>query len=78
MKKLTILEAFEAMKCFLDAYYERGEKQQGEIGVLLGGLQFLEDGATADPAFWYDWEESVKKVLSPGYTPSKLELIKPN
>ena len=76
MKKLTILQAFEAMKCFLDAYYERGKGQEEQIGVLLGGLQFLEDGDTADPAQWHDWEESVEKVLSPGYAPSKLELLK--
>jgi len=76
MKKLTILEAFEAMKVFLDGYYER--THSGDIGSLLDELEFLEDGGTADPAAWEDWEESVEKVLSPGYTPSKLELGKPN
>lgn len=76
MRKLTILEAFEAMKCFLDAYYERGKRQEKQIGTLLDELQFLEDGDTADPAQWYDWEASVDKVLKPGYTPSKLELLK--
>ena len=77
-KELTILEAFETMKCFLEQYYERGKRQEGEIGQLLGDLQFLEDSGTADPAQWHDWEKSVEKVLKSGYTPSKLEMRKPD
>ena len=75
MRNLTILEAFEAMKCFLDTHYERTHSD--DVGSLLGDLQFLEDSGTADPAAWEDWEKSVEKVLTPGYTPSKLELQKP-
>ena len=75
MRNLTILEAFEAMKCFLDTYYNYTKSD--DVGGLLGGLQFLEDGSTADPAYWQEWEESVEKVFTPGYTPSKLELQKP-
>ena len=75
MKNITVLQAFEVMKVFLDGYYKRIHSD--DIGSLLDELEFLDDGGTADPAAWEYWGESVEKVLSPGYTPSKLELKKP-
>ncbi len=75
MKRVTILQAFEAMKVFLEGYYER--TQSDDIGSLLGDLDFLEDGITADPAAWGDWMGSVRKILDTWPTLSMLNLSKP-
>lgn len=58
--KLTTLEAFNAMRLFLEKFYE--ETVSDDIGSLLGELEFLEDGGTADPAAWYSWEKCVNKI----------------
>lgn len=59
--KLTSLQAFNAMKLFLEKYYE--ETSSDDVASLLSELQFLEDGSTADPAAWESWDESVQKAL---------------
>lgn len=46
---LTSHQAYLVMFEFLRRYYERG--QSDEIGGLLGGLQLLPDGQSADPAY---------------------------
>lgn len=46
---LTSHQAYLVMFEFLRRYYERG--QSDEIGGLLGGLQLLPDGQSADPTY---------------------------
>ncbi|AUM95028.1 hypothetical protein ACFLKB_04845 [Clostridium sp. FAM 1755] len=46
-------DAFRAMVLFLEKFYERTSSD--DVGALLGDLQILEDGTTADPAAWCDW-----------------------
>lgn len=58
--KLTLKEAFVAMRLFLEEYYQRTSSD--DVGSLLGDLDFLDDGGTADPAAWEDWIECVEKV----------------
>jgi len=60
MKTLTVQEGFAAMCLFLDDYYE--QTHSDDIGALLGELQILEDGMTADPAMWDDWLACVNQV----------------
>jgi len=60
MKTLTIQEAFAAMRVFLESYYE--QTQSDDIGALLGDIQLLEDGMTADTAAWEEWLASVSQV----------------
>jgi hypothetical protein len=60
-EKLTELQAFEAMKKFLEGYWERTNSD--DIGGLLGELQFSPDGRTFDPAAWHDWIDAVGQVL---------------
>jgi hypothetical protein len=60
-KKLTELQAFNAMRKFLEGYYDRTHSD--DLGVLLGELQLFPEGGTFDPAAWYDWIESVEEVL---------------
>lgn len=52
--------AFEAMRLFLEAFYERTKSD--DVGALLGDLRLLDDGKTADPAAWSDWLDCVEKV----------------
>jgi len=68
VEKLTGKQAFQAMVLFLEGFYERTESD--DIGALLGDLQILEDGNTADPAAWEDWLGSVEQALNPS---TKLE-----
>ena len=58
---LTSLQAFNAMRNFLEGYYERTSSD--DVGSLLGDLQLLEDGGTADPAAWGDWVDAVTLAL---------------
>jgi len=61
MNNLTVLQAFNAMRKFLEKYYE--ETSSDDVGSLLGELQFLNDGETADPTAWIDWLKCVKEIL---------------
>lgn len=58
---LTEEQAFVAMFIFLERYYELTSAEP--IGDLLGGMQTLADGGTADPAAWNDWCDCVKHVV---------------
>lgn len=50
------------MICFLEKYDE--QTTSDDVGTLLGELQFLSDGDTADPAAWNDWLDCVKRIKS--------------
>ena len=58
--KLSYLEAFRVMTCFLEKYYE--QTSSVDIGSLLGEIQILEDEKTADPAAWEDWINCIQKI----------------
>ncbi len=60
-ENLTYLEAFKAMRCFLENYYD--QTNSDDVGSLLGEMQILEDGETADPASWDDWMDCVKNII---------------
>jgi len=59
-KRLTKLQAYNAMVKFSDKYYE---KASAHFVGTLSSLLFTIDGGTADPAFWEDWGVAIKKVL---------------
>lgn len=61
MDALTPRQAFDAMRLFLEGYYQRTDSN--DVGSILGDLQFLENGRTADSAAWEDWMECVTKVI---------------
>ena len=61
MKKLTELQAFNAMRRFLEGYYERTNSD--DVGHYLEIYNYVEDGGTFDPAAWEDWIEAVEGVL---------------
>lgn len=57
---LTEKEAYEAMYAFLEQIYEVNKSD--DIGSLLGGMSFLPEASTADPAMWSDWLECVLRA----------------
>ena len=57
---MTHSQAFEAMKYFLEKYYENTHSD--DLGSLLGDLSLLQDGMPADGAIWLEWLESIKKM----------------
>ena len=60
-RRLTKLQAFNAMVKFLDEYYKKTTSDF--MGGLISSLYFTVDGGTADPAFWSEWDDAIKKVL---------------
>jgi hypothetical protein len=64
LRNLTELEAFDVMRAFLEAYWERGLRSSDDLAVLLGSVnRGHADGSPMDLAQWPDWQEAVEKVL---------------
>jgi len=61
-ENLTKIQAFNAMCKFLEMYYSR--TLSDDVGSLLGDLQMITDGETANPAAWHDWNQAVVEVLN--------------
>ena len=61
---LSVREAFDAARQFLEAYWERGLRSSDDIAVLLGSMngEMTRDGRPLDPAQWTDWLDAVRKV----------------
>ena len=64
MTDLTKQEAYLAMYAFLEEQYRTTKSD--DIGSLLGGMSFLEDGKPVDMAEWEIWLESIEKVKQGG------------
>lgn len=58
---ITKIQAFNAMRKFLAMYYER--TLSDDVGSLLGDLNMITEGQTADPAAWDDWNQALKDAL---------------
>ena len=59
-RSLTDLEAYKAMFCFLEKYYN--QTGSDDVGSLLGSMQILEDKSTADPAMCDDSKDCIEKT----------------
>ena len=60
-KCLTEKEAYLAMFSFLEDYYNRTHSD--DVGSLLSGMCFMNDGMPMDSAYWHEWKHSVQKAL---------------
>jgi hypothetical protein len=60
MKTLTAESTFNAMRLFLEEYYQRTQSEG--IAGLLGDLRALPDGKPVDPAAWDDWIRCVERT----------------
>jgi hypothetical protein len=62
---LTENEAFEAMRRFLQAFWERGgSNPESDLVDVLSwtASDVWADGVTSDPAQWDDWLSAVRSV----------------
>ena len=61
---LTAREAFDAMRYFLEAFWERGSRSSEGVGfpVERYGWSATRDGGPIDSAQWSDWLDAVRKV----------------
>jgi len=59
--KLTKLQGFNVMYEFLDIYFL--QERSGDLATILGGMSFLSEDRTADPAMWIMWNRAINKVL---------------
>ena len=55
---ITLVEAYDSMRIFVEAVWRRLDRPQEEIAFLLAGLKWA-DGAPVDPAMWQDWLAAV-------------------
>ncbi len=61
---LTIRQAYEAMRYFLDQYNEREPPERKEsIAQLLRWTEIEGDGISYDPAQWHDWQAAVARAV---------------
>jgi len=58
---ITLAEAYDAMRIFVEAVWRRLERPQEEIAFLLAGLKWV-DGAPVDQAMWQDWLAAAQSV----------------
>lgn len=63
--RMTTDQAFDAMKIFLEKYWESTGKSD-ELGLLLSRLDnsFTISGQPHDPALWDRWLEICQRVTS--------------
>jgi hypothetical protein len=61
LQKLDELQAFDAMRAFLEAYWALGGKRSDDLAVLLGRLNrdVEQNTPPLDPALWHDWRDAV-------------------
>jgi hypothetical protein len=62
--RLSLREGFDAMRHFLEAYWERGLRSSDDIRLLLSALDasMTNDGGPMDIAQWNDWLAATDKV----------------
>ncbi|MFD1610712.1 hypothetical protein ACFSCW_02730 [Sphingomonas tabacisoli] len=62
---LDVSIGYDAMRIFLEAYWQRGGCTSDDLAALLGALQRIEnDGMPVDRAMWSDWLEAVNVAAS--------------
>ena len=63
---LTIEQAFQAMRCFVDQFMTREpEEYRWRFEQIISWTRIEADGTTSDPAQWEDWKASVARALGP-------------
>ena len=61
MKKLTELQAYNAMAKLFQVYYDLDPS--GDIGGILGSMAFLQDKKPMDAAMLQDWNKFIRVIL---------------
>ena len=68
--RLSVREAFDAARHFLEAYWERGQRSSDDIANLLSSMdgEMTADGRPIDAAQGTDWLDAVRRVQTEGPT----------
>lgn len=66
---ITVIEAYDAMRIFVETVWRRLDKPQEEIAFLLAGSKWA-DGSPVDPAMWQDWLAAAQSVKEETANPS--------
>ena len=61
MKKITKLQAFNAVGRLLQMYFD--DKPSGSLATILGGMGFLDNKEVVDDGMWEIWNKSLNKIL---------------
>lgn len=77
IRTLDELAAFDAMRRFLETFWELGSRSDDNIAGLLGSLNrssgsdaLAPHGPPIDIALWDDWRDAVTTVLRVGSAPN--------
>jgi len=78
LRTIDELAAFDAMRRFLEIWWEVGGRTEDNIATILGALNRTHGSGGGDPqgspldqAMWEDWREAVGTVLSNGSAANK-------
>jgi hypothetical protein len=58
---ITVAEAYDAMRIFLETVWRRLDKSEEEIAFLLAALKWA-DGSPVDPTMWQEWLAAAQRV----------------
>lgn len=72
-KKLTKLQAYNAMLILLDKYY--WENKSDNLSDFITYAYFWFDGKTADPAAWPEWQAALKMTAQQDKTLQNLNRL---
>jgi hypothetical protein len=56
---ITVVEGYDAMRIFLEAFRSCHGDAAGQIELVRGGLKWA-DGTPVDPTMWEDWLAAVQ------------------
>jgi hypothetical protein len=78
IRALDELAAFDAMRRFLEIWWEVGGRSEHTIATILGSTNrtygpdsSAPQGPPIDIALWNDWRDAVTMVLSKGSAPDR-------
>lgn len=81
---LTVEQAYIAMFLFLDAFFERGGRKSDDVRMLVTWANPFtgdrspnpEEIPTDDPAYWYDWLDSVGRTVAGDFDPERWARVR--
>jgi|GEM_PF-2223701 hypothetical protein len=64
-KSITVVNAFDAMRRFLEIYWESGGRLSEDIAMLLSSLDRNEENNAlpVDAALWHDWIKATSEYI---------------
>ena len=63
---ITPIQAYDAMRMFLETVWRHRGCPQGEVDLLIAGLK-MADGTPVDSTLWNDWLAALQIIASGEY-----------